>query len=136
MCMWGHINNECAGDTGISEDISPQVSTSLPLLNLLHGSEVTHVIGGSQFDGPRHSQRLEDRDDSSPNESFFTGVGSENMNKKKKKSCGLSEAVNGDFVSLPQAFFFFLQNQSLTEPCPKPACLALPRGKTVMLFIS
>lgn len=52
------------------------------------------------------------------------------------KSCQLSEAVNGDFVILPQVFFFFLQNQSLIEPRPKPACLALPRGKTAMLFIS
>lgn len=40
------------------------------------------------------------------------------------------------FPLLEKFFFFFLQNQSLIEPCPKPACLALPRGKTVVLFIS
>lgn len=37
----------------------------------------------------------------------FTGVARE---KKKKMSCQLSEAVNGDFVSLP--CFFFLSPES------------------------
>lgn len=57
---------------------------------------------------------------------LFTGVVNKNM--RKKMCCQLSEAVNGDFVSLPYVFFF-LQNQSLIEPCPKPACLALPSGR-------
>lgn len=72
-----------------------------------------------------------------PNMSFYWhGEWKHEEEEGKKKSCGLSEAVNGDFVSLPQVFFFFLQNQSLIEPRPKLACLALPRGKTVVLFIS
>ena len=114
----------------MSAGICTQASTSFPLLNLLECSEVTHVIGGSQFDRPWHSQCFEDQDDS---------VRGERNHEKEGgggKSCQLSEAVNGDFVILPQVFFFFLQNQSLIEPRPKPACLALPRGKTAMLFIS
>lgn len=43
-----HLKHECLLATGIST----QARTSLPLLNLVHRSEVTHVIGGSQFDGP------------------------------------------------------------------------------------
>lgn len=52
-------------------------------------------------------------------------------------SCGLSQAVNGDSVLPPEYFFSsFLQNQSPVERRPKAACLAVPRGKTVVLFIS
>lgn len=65
-----------------------------------------------------------------PQRKLFTGVGRENMKKKEL------QAVNGDFISLPRVFFSSLKNQSLIDSCPKPACLALPQGKTVMLFTS
>lgn len=69
-----------------------------------------------------------------PQRELFTSVGRKNAEvKRKKKSCGLSEAVNADSVCFP---FFFLQNRSPVELHPKPACLALPRRKTLVLFIS
>lgn len=90
---------------GISAGISSQACTSLPLLNLLHRCGGTHVIGGSQFDGPWHSQRSEERDDSFPTRAFYWR-GERKHEKEKKESCRLSEAVNGDFVSLPHVLFF------------------------------
>lgn len=78
---------------------------------------------------------FKDPHDSSPNVS----MGSKNTEvKREEKSCGLSQAVNGDPVLLPEfvVFFSFLQNQSPVELHPTPACLALPRGKTLVLFIS
>lgn len=48
-----------------------------------------------------------------PNESFLLAWGAKTWKKrkeeKKKKSSRLSEAVNGDFVSLPLVFSFFLK---------------------------